>query len=77
MSCPLAEKKKIMLEKELPISGPMGRVGLMECTEEMPVPTHLQSLLDKATMKRSRAEQKAINQLLNSFQDAFSKDEFD
>ena len=66
-----------MLEKELPSSGPRDRVGLMEFTEEMPVPPHLQSLFEKATAKRSKAEQKAINQLLNSFQDVFSKDEFD
>ena len=49
----------------------------MECTEEMPVPPYLQSLFEKATAKRSKAEQKAINQLLNSFPNVFSKDEFD
>ena len=63
-----------MQEKELPSSG---QVGWMECTEEMPVPPHLHSLFEKATAKRSKAEQKAINQLLNSFPNVFSKDKFD
>ena len=49
----------------------------MGCKEEEPVPPQLQSLFEKATAKRSKAEQKSINQLLNSFQDVFSKDEFD
>ena len=48
----------------------------MECTEEMPVPPHLQSLFEAAIDKHSTAEWKAIYQLLNSFQDVFSKDEF-
>ena len=55
----------------------MHRVGQMESTEEMPVPRHLQSLFEAATAKHSKVEQKVINQLLNSFQDLFSKDEFD
>ena len=49
----------------------------MEFTEEMPVPPHLQSLFEAATTKCSKAEWKAINQLLNSFWDMISKDEFD
>ena len=49
----------------------------MECTEEMSGPPHLQSLFEAATAKCSKAEWKAINQLLISFQDVFSKDEFD
>ena len=49
----------------------------MECTEEMPVPPHIQSLSEAATAMHSKAEWKAINQLLNSFHDAFAKDEFD
>ena len=52
-------------------------MGQMECTEEMPFPPHLQSLFEAATAKQSKAEWKAINQLLNSFHDVFSKDEFD
>ena len=51
-------------------------MGQTECTEEMPVPPHVQSLFEAATAKHSKAELKAINQLLNSFQDVFSKDEF-
>ena len=49
----------------------------MECTEEMPVPPHLQSLSEAATAKCSKAEWKAIKQLLNTFHNVFSKDEFD
>ena len=48
----------------------------MECTDEMPVPPHLQCLFEAATAKCSKAEWKAINQLINSFQDVFSKDKF-
>ena len=66
-----------MLEKELPNGGPKHRVGCMECMEELPVPPHLQTLFEKATTKQSKAEQRAINQLLNSFHDVFSRDEFD
>ena len=62
-----------MLEKELPGSGTKGRVGQMECAEVVPVPPHLHSLFEKAIAKRNKADQKAINQLLNSFQDVFSK----
>ena len=65
-----------MLEKELPSSGPRSILGQMECTE-MSVPPHLQSLFEAATAKHSKAEWMAINQLLNSFQDEFSKNEFD
>ena len=64
------------MEKELPSSGPRSRLGQMECTEQMPVPPHLQSLSEAATAKHSKAEQKAINHLLNRFHDVFSKDEF-
>ena len=42
-------------------SGTKGRMGQMECVEEVPVPLHLQSLFEKATHKRSKAEQKAID----------------
>ena len=49
----------------------------MGCEYEVPVPSHLQSLFEKATAKRSKAKQKVIKQLLNSFQDVVSKDEFD
>ena len=69
--------RRVVLERELPSSGPRSRVGQIECTEEMSVPPHLQSLFEVATAKHSKAEQKAINQLLHSFQDVFSKDEFD
>ena len=69
--------RQVVLEKELPSSGPRSRVEQMECTKEMPVPPHLQSLSEAATAKHSKAEQKAINQLLNSFHDVFSKVEFD
>ena len=33
-------------------------------------------MFEKATAKRTKAEQKAISQLLNSFQDVISNDEF-
>ena len=49
----------------------------MECVEEVPVPPHLQTLFDKATAKWSKAKQRAISWLLNSFHDVFSRDEFD
>ena len=49
----------------------------MECVEELPVPPHLQPLFEKATGKWNKAEQRAISQLLNSFHDVFSRDEFD
>ena len=49
----------------------------MECVEELPVPPHLQTLFEKATAKQNKAEQSAISQLLNSFHDVFSRDEFD
>ena len=66
-----------MLEKGLPNGGPKYRVGQMECVEELPVPPHLQTLFEKVTAKQNRAEQRAISQLLNSFHDVFSRDEFD
>ena len=43
----------------------------------MAVPCDLQSLFEAATAKCTKSECKAINQLLNSFQDVLSKDEFD
>ena len=49
----------------------------MEHMEELPVPPHLQTLFEKATAKQSKAQQRTINQLLNSFHDVFSRDEFD
>ena len=48
----------------------------LSAQKRMPVPPHLQSLFEAATVKHSKAEQKAINQLLNSFQDVFSKNEY-
>ena len=48
----------------------------MECVEEMPVPPHLQTLFEKATAKWSKTKWRAISQLLNSFHDVFSRDEF-
>ena len=69
--------RQVVLEKELPIGGPKYRVGQMECVEELPVPPHLQTLFEKATAKWNKAEQMAISQLLNSFHDVFSRDEFD
>ena len=61
-----------MLEKELPSGGPKHRVGQMEHMEGLPVPPHLQTLFEKAMAKWSKAEQRAINQLLNSYHDVFS-----
>ena len=49
----------------------------MECMGELPDPPHLQTLFEKVIAKRSKAEQRAISQLLNSFHDVFSRDEFD
>ena len=49
----------------------------MECMEELPVPPHLQTLFEKATAKQSKTEERVINQLLNSFHNVFSRDEFD
>ena len=69
--------RRVMLEKELPKGGPEYRIGQMECVEEVPVPPHLQTLFEKATAKQSKAEQRAISWLLNSFHDVFSRDEFD
>ena len=69
--------RRVMLEKELPKGGPEYRMGQMECVEEVPVPPHLQTLFEKATAKRSKAERRAISWLLNSFHDVFSRDEFD
>ena len=69
--------RQVILEKELPSNGPRSRVGQTECTEEMPVPPHLQPLFEKAAAKWSKAECKAIKQLLNSLKDVFSKDEFE
>ena len=66
--------RQVVLEEELPVSGTKGRVGWMGSAEEVPVPPHLQSMFEKATAKSSKAKQKAINQLLNSFQDVYSKD---
>ena len=65
------------MEKELPKGGLEYRMGQMECVEEVPVPPHLQTLFEGATAKQSKAEQRAISQLLNSFHDVFSRDEFD
>ena len=48
----------------------------MEHIEELPVPPHMQTLFEKATAKWSKAEQRVINQLLNSYHDVFSRDEF-
>ena len=66
-----------MLETELPRGGPEYRMGQMQCVEEMPVPPHLQTLFEKATTKWSKTKWRAINWLLNSLHDVFSRDEFD
>ena len=49
----------------------------MECGEELSVPPYLQTLFERATAKWNKAEHRAISQLLNSFHDVFSRDEFD
>ena len=41
------------------------------------VPPHLQTLFERSTAKQNKEEQKAINHLLNDFQDVFSKDKYD
>ena len=52
-------------------------MGSVSHLEELPVPDHLQSPFEQATMKQNKTECRVINQLFNSFQDVFFKHEYD
>ena len=67
----------MVLEKELPVSSLGGRAGCVDRPGDHEVLPYLQTLFERATAKRNKEDRKAINHLLNIFQDVFSKDEYD